>query len=88
MSKQYIFSPPMAGEISPNIMFFKNQAQRCVNACNYVYDGFRWSQWDGVTRRNRKIRGKEIEKARAGRVLKCMTTAKKLRKSAGTKFRV
>ena len=53
--------------------------------CMMVLDG---RIWDGVTRRNRKIRGKEIEKARAGRVLKCMTTAKKPRKSAGTKFRV
>ena len=53
-----------------------------------MYDGFRWSHWDGGTRKNRKIRGKETEKARAGRVLQCMTTAKKLIKSAGTKFRV
>ena len=67
MHKQGMFSTPMAGEISPNIMFFeigRRGVQMNVNTCMMGLDGH--SRMGGHSETG-KIRGEEAEKVIAGR---------------------
>ena len=66
----------MAGEISPDIMFWVV----CQNRSNVCPDGWRWMQMSGLgcgATGGRKNKAKRARNGQAGHVLGCMVTGKK-----------
>ena len=76
MVDQDMFSPPMTGEISPNIMFCKKTKEHV----RIAPDGCAWVNMDAggcIDTEASKNKVKRAPNGRAGHVFECMVTIKK-----------
>ena len=65
MINQGMISPPMVGEISPNVMFGESCQKIHMHTCMQmdIY-GFVWVQWDAGGQGDTGTRGKEAQTGR------------------------